>query len=153
MALFWLEIHDGFRREAEAVRASGEAYRDGRVPPDRLAAAAVPRLWSLVAHLDGHHRIEDVHYFPAFRKADARLAPGIDALERDHHRLCEYVTACIAAAGNLDEALRVNGDSPRADAPRRAADRLVARAELLTRRLLRHLDDEEDLVIPLMLNR
>lgn len=153
MALFWLEIHDGFRREAAAVRAGGEAYRGGRADPERLAAATAPRLWSLVVHLHGHHQIEDAHYFPSFRRADARLAPGIDALERDHGKLCECVAACIEAANGLDDALRVNGDSPRADAPRHAADRFVTTTELLTRRLLRHLEDEEDLVIPLMLDR
>jgi hypothetical protein len=44
-------------------------------------------------------------------------------------------------------------DGGSADSQRRAADRYIEASQLLHRRLERHLADEEDLIIPLMIRQ
>ena len=40
-----------------------------------------PRLQFFLQQLNAHHQIEDLHYFPVFQAAEARLAHGFDVLE------------------------------------------------------------------------
>lgn len=152
-ALFWLDVHDGFRRETATARAIVEDYRAGRRTAREFGIIAAPRLGMLVAHLHGHHYIEDLHYFPSFRSADERLAPGIDALAGDHRFLSRAIAELTATSDSLLAALAQEAPGIAADAVRHAADALADASELFVTRLLKHLDDEEDLVIPLMLDR
>jgi Hemerythrin HHE cation binding domain len=100
-----------------------------------------------VRQLEEHHLVEDLHYFPVFRRVEPRLAAGFELLEGDHRALH------AALGGIVEVANRVLADD---------TDRSRFRAELgrfrdaqaeLGQTLLRHLDDEEDLVVPLLLER
>lgn len=152
-AQFWLDVHDGFRRETASALAVIEDYRAGRRTARDFGIISAPRLRMLVAHLHGHHHIEDLHYFPAFRSADARLAPGIDALAGDHRFLLRAIEELMTASDSLLAALAQEAPGLAAEAARYAADSLAGASELFATRLLKHLHDEEDLVIPLMLDR
>ena len=105
----------------------------------------------MIAHLQGHHEIEDFHYFPSFRETEKRLAAGFDALERDHEQLQQSIGAALAAA----DAFWVAAQSvePPSAAQLGAAERYLKASQELFDRLLRHLSDEEDLVIPLLIDR
>ena len=115
------------------------------------AAAANPsydvvaQLNQFLGHLDGHHRIEDAVYFPRFRALDPRMERGFDLLEADHHAIHDALETTVASARGLLASLT----GPNRDA--RVADTHADHAAMLTRLLLRHLADEEDLVIPAML--
>jgi hypothetical protein len=147
---FWLDVHDEFRRECVALTMAGDSARDARLTARDLAALAAPRLRAMVAHLHGHHEIEDHHYFPTFREAQPRLAPGFDLLANDHVRLDADIEAAVAALAALVTA----AGAPGADAAaRHATERYVGESDRLFRRLVRHLGDEEDLIIPLLLER
>ena len=98
--------------------------------------------------LHGHHHVEDFHYFPTFRAADPRLNRGFDVLASDHELLHESGLTVIEALNGFISDIRGDGG---VDGQRRAADSYIEASQLLCRRVLRHLDDEEDLVIPLML--
>ena len=147
---FWLEVHDEFRRECVALTMAAEDCRDGRIAARDLAVIAGPRLRGMVGRLRGHHEIEDYHYFPTFRAAEPRLAPGFDLLASDHVRLHADIEAALAALGEL---VAVADSSPGAPAVRHAADLYLRLGDQLSRRLVRHLSDEEDLIIPLLLER
>lgn len=149
VAQFWLDKHDWFRHQCSALKSAGDDYREGRSEAMVFASWLAPRLQNFFAHLHGHHQIEDYHYFPAFRAAEERLAPGFDALAADHELLHEGISDVIASVNAFFEALR--GENP-SDATRHAADRYIACSEITFRRLLRHLSDEEDLIIPVMLD-
>lgn len=98
--------------------------------------------------MQGHHQIEDFEYFPEFRRAEPRLAAGFDRLEREHARLNISVDAAVAALGEL------RATAERAAEPatlKLAAQRYVDAAATLRANLLRHLHDEENLVVPLLL--
>lgn len=150
VARFWLDRHDAFRRQAAVLAALAADHRAGRLGAAELTARAAPALWNLLAPLDGHHQIEDVHYFPHFREAEPRLARGFDALERDHAALHADIEQVVRRFNTLSAAAAEGaGDS----VLRSGAEAYIDASLQLERRLSRHLDDEEDLVIPVMLER
>jgi iron-sulfur cluster repair protein YtfE (RIC family) len=108
----------------------------------------VPRLQFLLSQLNVHHQIEDQHYFPIFRAAEERLARGFDVLEADHHAIHADMAATAQTANALLQAL-----AAKADALRRCGDDYAAASGTLLKGLMRHLDDEEDLIVPLILDR
>jgi hypothetical protein len=145
---FWLERHAMFRELGGLLEGGLDAFREGRVPPHELEAWLLPRLRFFLAQLEEHHAVEDRHYFPAFRAAEPRLARGFELLDRDHEALHAAIDAVARSAQGLFRALR----GPQAGREAAAVHHAAASAELV-RGLARHLDDEEDLVIPLLLER
>jgi hemerythrin-like domain-containing protein len=148
MARFWLSRHAMFRELTAMIRQIETEFRAGRLPAAQFAGAFVPRLQFLLSQLEVHHQIEDYHYFPIFRAADARLARGFDVLEGDHHAIHADMAATAETANALLRAL-----SSDADALRRCGDDYTAASAALLKGLIRHLDDEEDLIVPLILDR
>jgi iron-sulfur cluster repair protein YtfE (RIC family) len=150
MVGFWLAQHDFFRRQCAALRAAADDFRAGHNAPSEFCAAVTPQLHGFLDHVHGHHQVEDFHYFPAFRAAERRLASGFDVLARDHELIHASLEETIAAINAFVAAVRSH--APENDAARhRASERYVDVGERLYKRLMRHLDDEEDLVIPFML--
>ena len=84
--------------------------------------------------------------FPRFRALDERMVVGFDLLENDHEIIHEKLIASAESGQRLVVAFAEGGD-----AARRAANVYAAHADRLLDWLLRHLSDEEDLVIPAML--
>jgi iron-sulfur cluster repair protein YtfE (RIC family) len=148
MARFWLSRHVMFRELAAMIGAVETQFREGTLPPAEFAGLLVPRLQLLLSHLDVHHQIEDFHYFPIFRAADERLAHGFDVLERDHHAIHADMAQAADTANALLQALHGRA----AELPPRG-EAYAAASEALRRGLIRHLDDEEDLIVPLILDR
>lgn len=144
IAAHWLQMHGGFRGH--------QAYMDGLIGQWRkggdlqtLHRELVPALQSFLQHLDGHHRVESGHYFPVMRKIEPRIGAGIDLLDRDHDAIHVTLEAMFQTGLAFHQA--VAGHAPDAsDHAQRLADVLDGSA----RPLLRHLEDEEDIVIPLI---
>jgi iron-sulfur cluster repair protein YtfE (RIC family) len=148
MARFWLSRHTMFRELGATIRAIATQFREGTLPAAEFPRQFVPRLQLLLSQLNVHHQIEDLHYFPIFRAADTRLTRGFDVLESDHHAIHADMEATAQAANAL---LRALAAEPQA-LPRRGDDYAAASGALL-KGLIRHLDDEEDLIVPLILDR
>jgi hypothetical protein len=148
MARFWLSRHDMFRELATMIQTIETQFRAGTLPAAEFPRHLVPRLQFLLSQLNVHHQIEDLHYFPIFRAADTRLARGFDVLEGDHHAIHADMAATADTANALLRALA--GDT---DALRRCGDDYAAASGELIKGLIRHLDDEEDLIVPLILDR
>lgn len=148
MASFWLQRHDMFRELGAMLTNAIVEYREGRTTPQEFAQFFAPRLNFFLSNLDGHHRIEDDVYFPAFVRAESRLKRGFDILDADHHLIHEALEQNAETANaflqTLDGAI---------DRQRFAADAYGSANERLIHMLARHLDDEEDLIIPLILDR
>ncbi len=145
---FWLSRHAMFRELAGALETIAGRFRAGALAPADFPDLFVPRLRFLLEQLNVHHQIEDYHYFPLLRAADVRLARGFDVLEGDHHAIHADMAATADAANALLRALA--GD---ADALRRRGDAYADASGRLLGGLIRHLDDEEDLIVPLVLDR
>lgn len=148
LARFWLHRHEMFRRLDEIIRSGTEAALERRMEAAAFNSWLSGQLGWLLWQLEEHHQVEDHHYFPLFRRAEPRLAAGFELLERDHVALHAGIGGIIGRAN----AVLAH------EAPGRAAFRAdLARfrdAQVdLGRELIRHLADEEDLVIPLLLER
>ena len=148
MARFWLSRHAMFRELSATIEQVTEQFRAGKLPPLEFARQFVPRLQFILDQLNVHHQIEDFHYFPIFRAADARLSLGFEVLEGDHHHIHGDMARTAETANALLQALR--GD---ADTLRRCSDGYANASAVLLKGLIRHLDDEEDLIVPLILDR
>lgn len=137
---FWLERHMGFRKLLTAMISETEARLDGG--DLHRFAQRISRYGSIfVNDLHGHHQIEDHHYFPLLAQKDARLTRGFEILDKDHHALDGLLNEFVTAA---NEALK-SGD---------AIDPVAGfhtNLSALERLICRHLDDEEDLIVPVIL--
>jgi hemerythrin-like domain-containing protein len=147
MAAFWLGVHDSLRGHGGQLAQATQAFRDGQWPAGDFQRFFVPNLNQFLQHLNGHHQIEDSAYFPRFRALDPRMAAGFDLLESDHGVIHDKLLASVDSARALLQALAGTDD----DARRHAADAYAAASDDLLSLLLRHLADEEDLVIPAIL--
>lgn len=152
MSQFWLDKHDSFRTQIEELKFITVDYREQVTVSGEFITQTAPRLQTFLSHLQGHHQIEDSHYFPAFRAAEKKLAAGFDVLAKDHELIHHGINEVIDSFNTFFEAVKVNGNG-NLDALKKAGEYYIEISELLFRRLLKHLADEEDLIIPLMLQR
>lgn len=148
MANQWLQRHDMFRELGGMLTTAIADYREGRSDAPAFARFFAPRLNYFLGHLDGHHNVEDQHYFPVFARAESRLARGFDILDGDHHAIHAALDRNAETANAFLRELERDED-----ARRRAADAYATENERLIAMLTRHLGDEEDLIIPLILER
>ena len=151
MARFWLSRHAMFRELAEAIAGIDAAFRAGKIPPTEFPGLLVPRLQFLLSQLGVHHQIEDLHYFPIFSAAEPRLKRGFEVLEADHHAIHADMAATAESANALLRALAAAAGEP--DALKRRGEDYSGASGRLLKGLTRHLDDEEDLIVPLILDR
>ncbi len=149
MARFWLSRHAMFRELAGMIETIMSQFHSGALPAANFPGQLVPRLQFLLSQLDVHHQIEDQHYFPIFRAADERLKRGFDVLEGDHHAIHADMALTAETANALLRALAASDG----DTLTRCGDDYAGASGALITGLTRHLDDEEDLIVPLILDR
>ncbi|MCC1494693.1 hemerythrin domain-containing protein [Cognatishimia sp. F0-27] len=135
---FWLDRHAMFRKLTAVMLEDAEAAMDARLDPQ----AHLPRLsrfgGMLVSQLHGHHQIEDTHYFPVLTRIEQPLERGFAILDKDHHALDGLLARFTDAANGVLQG---------------GAEVGPFREELLSfqRFLDRHIEDEEDLIVPVIL--
>ena len=95
--------------------------------------------------LHGHHQIEDHHYFPQFIPLDSRLEQGFEILDRDHHALDGHIHALAESTNAVLRKIAAGEDDEK------EAVTLLEAQRAFRNFLHRHLDDEEDLVVPVIL--
>ena len=142
---FWLQRHLMFRQLSDMLIGEVQAFRDRQI----AAADYAPRLSQVagmfLGQLNEHHKMEDAHYFPQLSRLEPRLAAGFKILDRDHvvldGGLHELVTATNAVLGEIQAG--GDGQDPAAE----LESHLSRFAPLLDR----HLVDEEELVVPVIL--
>ncbi len=148
MAGMWLQRHAMFRELGGMLSGKIADHREGRLDAPEFARWFAPRLQFFLQQLEGHHHVEDAHYFPVFAQAERRLKRGFDVLDGDHHMIHEALDRNAETANTFLRALLEGGDRLRF-----AADDYADENAKLVAMLTRHLDDEEDLIIPLILDR
>lgn len=144
---FWLERHLMFRRALaqwqDDTRGFLDQGRDARAHGQMTARIG----GFLINELHGHHQIEDAHYFPTLAAAETRLAHGFDLLDADHHALDSQLAALTDAANTHLRALQDRNADTKA-----SAGAMLKRLDGFERFLDRHLVDEEELVVPVILH-
>ena len=146
LARFWLARHEMFRRLDATIRSGTEAVLAERTEAVEIRPWLARHLRGFLWQLEEHHQVEDHHYFPLFRRAEPRLAAGFELLEGDHRALHAGLDGLVGRANLVLAHERPQRGGFRADFAR-FHDAQVD----LGRQLGRHLDDEEDLVVPLLL--
>lgn len=141
---FWLDRHMMFRKLTGLLQEECRNLLDGKAGPDRFARAVGHYGGMFVNQLHGHHQIEDHHYFPVLVTRDTRIEKGFDLLDRDHHaldghlnRFVEHANAAITGMAGSD--------------PKTAGAGFLDAVDGMTGLLHRHLEDEEDLIVPVIL--
>jgi iron-sulfur cluster repair protein YtfE (RIC family) len=142
---FWLDRHLQFRRMNAMLLAGAEGYLDGRLDAERYGRETGRTGQMLLHHLHEHHMVEDTHYFPVLTRQDARLERGFTMLDADHHALDEHLAEFAKDANGL---LRALGTGNARDEAGRLHERLTGFGGFLDR----HLTDEEELIVPVLLH-
>jgi hemerythrin-like domain-containing protein len=143
---FWLERHLMFREVLGRLTAETEAYLDNGRDAEAYGRQMARLAGFFLNQLHGHHQIEDAHYFPTLSALDARLTGGFELLDSDHHALDGHLRGL---ADDTNAMLRAISQGTGA---RDAAGVLRGRLRGFGGFLDRHLEDEEDLVIPTILH-
>jgi hemerythrin-like domain-containing protein len=145
---FWLSRHRIFRDLDVMLSDACGKLQGGEVGIGDFTPWFLPRLEYLLGHLDLHHKIEEFHIFPAFARAEPALERGFALLESDHEEIHVLTDAMQAAAALLGQAGAMD-----ADRTHRAGDAVANSLAPLLRGLDAHLNDEEDLIVPIVLER
>jgi iron-sulfur cluster repair protein YtfE (RIC family) len=141
---FWLDRHLMFRDVLGRLRKGSTLYLDRQSDPRRHAAETARYAGFLLNELHGHHSIEDHHYFPALIGLDTRLVRGFELLDSDHHALDGHIHAMADTTNAFLSRLGEADERDRGAALAAALDRFETFLD-------RHLTDEEDLVVPVLL--
>jgi iron-sulfur cluster repair protein YtfE (RIC family) len=134
-----------FRKVMGQLREGAEGYLDGAKDPMRYAAETQRLAGFFLNQLHGHHQIEDQQYFPMLAAHDAKLVEGFDLLDSDHLALDGHI---YSLAERTNAMLHVAGQAGMRD---RAGELHTALSQFHVF-LNRHLEDEEDLVVPVILH-
>ena len=144
--------HRYFRQLLPQIDASLAAHdpfaSGGRAFSDELSR----QMNSLLGGLEGHHGVEDDYYFPEFRRAEPRLGPGFDVLDADHTFIHDAIVRLSETAVPVIGEFAAPVPTP-GSVRGHLRDDLRGALASFEASLVRHLDDEEDLVIPFLLHR
>jgi hypothetical protein len=102
---------------------------------------------SLVGNLHGHHGWEDHSYFPELSAADPRFDAGLEVLEQDHADLDQVLAEFTRTANRAIMLIQLDEAQARDE-----IGQLHGLAESIEAFLARHLTDEEELAVPIILH-
>lgn len=142
---FWLDKHLMFRKLSDALQGDAGEMLDRRMDQQTYKGKLHRFASMLIGDLHGHHQIEDAHYFPVMSGLDATAARGFDILDRDHQQMDGFLADLTTTANVV---LKAGNDAPG------FADDVAGFKASLDRfqpLLDRHLLDEEELVVPVLL--
>ncbi|WP_108483029.1 hemerythrin domain-containing protein [Oceaniglobus ichthyenteri] len=137
---FWMERHLMFREVLGRLQTGSQAYLDGNREAQSYIHETGRYAGFLLNQLHEHHTIEDDHYFPKLTILEPRLMAGFELLDRDHQALDGHISAL---ADRTNAVLR--------GVSRDTAGALETHLAQFKTFLNRHLLDEEDLVVPIIL--
>jgi iron-sulfur cluster repair protein YtfE (RIC family) len=143
---FWLDRHLGFRRMQGLLVTETRGFLDRDRDAQAYARGLARLAGMFLNELHGHHMIEDQQYFPLLQALDPRIAAGFDVLDADHQALDGAIQALALSTNQV-----LGTISERRPADVAAAD-LDAELARFGQLLDRHLVDEEELVVPVILD-
>lgn len=143
----WLRARQSFRRLAASLRFDAEAFLDRSIDPSSYVFNLNRRGGILVGNLHGHHAWEDYEYFPELSSADQRFDRGLEILEKDHETLNVVFDAFTDLGTRVLQLDHSNEGMLRDE-----IGNLHPLIETIEAFLERHLGDEEDLAVPIILH-
>ena len=143
----WLGAHQMFRQLSALTRKETEGFLEKIRAADDFAARLSYYGNLLVRNLHGHHGWEDQSYFPELSAADPRFNVGLEILEKDHESLNRILDEFTKTANRAIKLVQLDETASRGD-----AGKLHSIAEGIEAFLERHLGDEEELAVPIILH-
>lgn len=143
----WLGAHRMFRQLSASVRQDTETFLDGEKDAEDYAGRLAYRGNALVGNLHGHHGWEDYSYFPELAAADPRFDAGIEILEHDHEVLDTVLDSFTHLANRTIKLVQLDQAAAHDE-----AGKLHTVAQTIEALLQRHLSDEEELAVPIILH-
>ena len=143
----WLGAHLMFRRLGDLVRRETERFLDRSRSPGDFSARLAQYGKMLVGNLHAHHGWEDQAFFPELSAADPRFDRGLEILEKDHESLDTALQRFVEIANRALTQLKSNETAARA----KVGD-LHTATTAIEAMLDRHLGDEEELAVPIILH-
>ncbi len=142
---FWLDRHLMFRRLMAEMRTGAESLLDRKIDANAFAGQISRYGGMFVNGLHEHHTIEDTYYFPKLQAKDDQVAKGFDILDADHHALDGHLSNFVDSANGVLKRLDDR------DLLQSNAGVFKLRLNEMEQLLNRHLIDEEELVVPVIL--
>ena len=143
----WMGAHQMFRQLTDIVIKDTKRVIDKQRDPQDYAARLGHFGNLLVMNLHGHHTWEDRSYFPELLAADDRFETGLEMLEADHQVLDAGLAALTHSANRAIKLQQMDEKQMREEAAN-----VLDNVTDVARYLARHLPDEEDLVVPILLH-
>jgi len=134
-----------FRRLLELLETDNDAMLDKALDPKTYGGRISRFGGMLVNQLHGHHQIEDLHYFPVLSGLEPKLDRGFGILDKDHQAMDGLLNRFTVSANGVLQA--IGGGGEWTDPTAAFAGEVTA----FGRMLRRHLEDEEDLIVPVIL--
>lgn len=144
----WMGAHQMFRQLGDIATGNCELYLDKTRSDEEFAGRISYYGNLLVRNLHGHHTWEDRSFFPELGAADDRFEDGLQMLESDHVEMDALLDDFTRGANRVIKLIDL-------DDPAQAYEetgKLHDTAQDIQRFLTRHLTDEEDLVVPILLH-
>ncbi len=143
----WLGAHQMFRRLGDITRTNTERFLSKSSAADEFAAELSYYGNIMVGNLHGHHHFEDHSYFPELSAADRRFDVGLEILEKDHQSLNAVLEQFIETSNRVIMLSKL--DEKQAYEEAGGLHQVAIAIEAF---LDRHLGDEEDLAVPIILH-
>ena len=143
----WMGAHQMFRQLGEVTEGEARMFLDKARAADDFAGRLSVYGNLLVRNLHGHHSWEDRSFFPELDGADPRFGRGLEMLEGDHAALDDVLDRFTRKANRVVKLVQLDEGQARDE-----AGALLPVCEEITGFLRRHLTDEEDLVVPIILH-
>lgn len=143
----WLRAHQMFRDLARLVNDDAEAAIEKTMAPEAHATRLSYYGNALVANLHGHHGWEDHAFFPELAASDPRFETGLELLEKDHADLDRVLNDFTLSANRVIKLVQLDEAQARDE-----VGRMLGASRAIEAFLGRHLGDEEDLAVPIILH-
>lgn len=143
----WLGAHKMFRQLGGIIREETERYLEKSRALDDFAARLSYYGDAMVRNLHGHHHFEDHSYFPELSAADPRFDAGLLILEKDHETLDAVLNEFTETSNRTIKLIQLDEKQAREE-----AGKLHGVAQTIETFLDRHLTDEEELAVPIILH-
>ena len=142
----WMGAHKMFRKLTQIVVEDCEVFLNGDMGANDYRFRLSHFGNRLIGNLSGHHAWEDLEYFPELSRADPRFDRGLQILEKDHEDL-EGVLETFSKTGSH----ALNLDDLSDGRFRTSVGKIHTLSQTIDSILSRHLNDEEDLAVPIIL--
>ncbi len=144
----WMGAHEMFRRLGGIASGEVELFLGKDREANEFAGKLSYYGGLLVRNLHGHHTWEDRHFFPELSTADNRFDRGLELLEGDHRELDALLEGFVLSGNRVIKLIDLEDEQ----SARNEGGKLLDTATGIEALLNRHLADEEDLVVPILLH-